>query len=215
MTTGIATRGSTKASGAPITNGTPTDIRRRGRARRLSIGALMTVLGAVGSVVVFQQIGDRVPAIGIARTVPFGQQVTEQDLRQILLPTGSELALVEWERSDEIVGRYAVTDLLPGQIMTRDAVTADRLPGPGQAIVGVAVEPGQVPVTPLAPRDQVLVVDAGESSGSGVDASVLRTGPVDVGSRRTVDLLVSDVDAPRVARLAEAGRAVLVLVERR
>lgn len=175
----------------------------------------MTVLGAVGSVVVFQQIGDRVPAIGIARTVPFGQQVTEQDLRQILLPTGSELALVEWERSDEIVGRYAVTDLLPGQIMIRDAVTADRLPGPGQAIVGVAVEPGQVPVTPLAPRDQVLVVDASESSGSGVDASVLRTGPIDVGSRRTVDLLVSDVDAPRVARLAEAGRAVLVLVERR
>ena len=181
----------------------------------MSIGALLTVLGAVVAVVVFQQIGDRVPAIGIARTIPFGQQVTEQDLRQILLPRGAELALVEWERSDEIVGRYAVTDLQPGQVMTRDAVTADRLPGQGQAIVGVAVEQGQIPVTPMAPRDHVLVVDAGESSGSGVDASVLRTGPVDVGGRRTVDLLVADVDAPRVARLAEAGRAVLVLVARR
>lgn len=208
-------RDNTAASGAPIGNGSPTTARRRGRARRSSIGALMTVLGVVAGVVVFQQIGDRVPAIGVARTIPFGQQVTEQDLRQILLPTGSELALVEWERSDEIVGRFAVTDLLPGQIMTRDAVTADRLPDPGQAIVGVAVEQGQVPVTPLAPRDQVLVVDAGESSGSGVDASVLRTGPVDVGGRRTVDLLVADVEAPSVARLAEAGRAVLVLVAQR
>ncbi|QJY47798.1 hypothetical protein [Pseudonocardia broussonetiae] len=215
MTTGTAMRGDTAASRAPSTAITPTTARRLGRSRRLSIGALLIVLGAVAAVVVFQQIGDRVPAIGIARAVPFGQQVTEQDLRQILLPSGSELALVEWERTDEIVGRFAVTDLLPGQIMTRDAVTAERLPGPGQAIVGVAVEQGQVPVTPMAPRDQVLVVDAGESSGSGVDANVLRTGPADVGGRRTVDLLVSDVDAPRVARLAEAGRAVLVLVARR
>ncbi|MDN5758882.1 MAG: SAF domain-containing protein, partial [Tomitella sp.] len=124
MTEGIAMRGDT----ATITNGAPTAARRRGRPRRLSIGALLTVLGAVVGVIVFQQVGDRVPAIGIARTVPFGQQITEADLRQILLPTGSELALVEWTRSDEIVGRFAVTDLLPGQIMTRDAVTADRLP---------------------------------------------------------------------------------------
>lgn len=214
MTTRTATR-SDPATGTPPTNGSPVAVRRRGRSRLVLIGSLLSVVGAVTGVVVVQQTGQRESVIALARPVPFGQPVTEQDLRQILLSADAGLATVSWTESDEIVGRIATTDLLPGQIMTRDAVTTERLPSPGQAIVGVAVKRGQLPVTPLAPRDQVLIVDAAETSGAGVDASVLRVGDIDVGGERTVDLLVADTNAPLVARMSEAGRAVLVLVARR
>jgi hypothetical protein len=193
-------------------NRPPAAPRRHGRSRLLLTGAVLAVLGALAGVVVVGQVGQREPAVAVARHVPFGQQIVDQDLRRVLLPPDTELAIVEWSRLDEIVGRIAATDLLPGQVVTPDAVTTERLPGPGQAVVGVAVERGRVPVTPLAARDQVLVIDAGETSGSGVGAMVLRTGEIDLNGQRTVDLLIAATDAPRVARLAEAGRAVLVLV---
>lgn len=215
MTTRTATRSDPASTGTSPANGSPVAVRRRGRSRLVLIGSLLAVLGAVAGVVVVQQTGQRESVIALARPVPFGHQVTEQDLRQILLSADAGLATVDWTESDEIVGRIATTDLLPGQIMTRDAVTTERLPGPGQAIVGVAVKRGQLPVTPLAPRDQVLIVDAAETSGAGVDASVLRVGDIDVGGERTVDLLIVDTNAPLVARMSEAGRAVLVLVARR
>lgn len=195
--------------------GPPAVPRRRGRSRLLLTGAVLAVLGALGGVVVAGQIGQREPSVAVARHVPFGQQIVDQDLRRVLLPPDTGLALIEWSRLDEVAGRIAATDLLPGQVVTPDAVTTERLPGPGQAIVGVAVDPGRVPVTPLGARDQVLVIDAGETSGSGVGAIVLRTGEIDLNGQRTVDLLIAATDAPRVARLAEAGRAVLVLVSRR
>jgi hypothetical protein len=190
--------------------------RRRGRSWLLLVGVLLAIVGAVGGVLVVGQVGRREAVVAVARQVAFGQRVAAEDLRSVLLPIDTELATVSWDRSSELVGQVAATDLLPGQLVTPDAVTADRPPAPGSAVVGVALEPGRLPVAALEPRDRVLIVDAGETAGSGSDAVVLHVQTAGVtGGPAVVDLLLADVDAPNVARLAAADRAVLVLVSGR
>lgn len=190
----------------------PTAPRRRGRSRRLALGGVLIVVGVIAGFAVYNAEGSRQPVIAIARAVPFGQQVTNADLRQVALPEDSGLAVIGWAQSSEIVGRTATSDLFPGQLLTRDAVTAQRLPRAGQAIVGIGVKRGQLPATALAARDVVLVVDAALTAGGGVQGTVLRTTDADSTGTRTVDLVVDATDAPAVARLSKSGNAVLVLV---
>jgi len=189
--------------------------RRRRRSRLVLAGVLLAILGAVGGVLVVGQLGRRAAVVAVARPVAFGQTVSTLDLRSVLLPSDTELASVPWQYADRLVGQVAVTDLLPGQLLTPDAVTSARPPAPGSAVVGVAVEAGRAPATPLAPRDRVLVVDTGETAGAGREAVVLRADPGGAGGASgpmVVDLLVAAGDAPAVARLAVADRVVLVLV---
>ena len=212
-----ATTSPPMASGRPAAAGGSTRQvpRRRRRSRLVLVGVLLAILGAVGGVLTVGQVSRRVAVVAVARPVAFGQTVSALDLRSVLLPLDTELATVAWDRSGGLVGQVAATDLLPGQILTPDAVTTARPPAPGSAVVGVALEPGRLPATPLLARDRVLVVDAGATAGAGTDAVVLRADPGGAGAATVVDLLVADVDAPAVARLAAAGRVVVVLVSGR
>jgi len=191
----------------------PAAPRRRGRSRRTALGGALIVVGAIAGFAVYDAGGNWEPVIAIARAVPFGQQVTTADLLQIALPADSGLAVVDWSQASEIVGLAATTDLFPGQLLTRDAVTAQRPPRAGQAVVGIGVKRGQLPATALAARDVVLVIDAALTAGGGVQGSVLRSTEADSAGMRTVDLLVAATDAPAVARLSKSGNAVLVLVQ--
>jgi hypothetical protein len=186
--------------------------RRRRRSRLLLAGVLLAILGAVGGVLVVGQVARRAAVVAVARPIAFGQTVSTLDLRSVLLPPDTELASVAWDHAGELVGQVAVTELRPGQLLTSDAVSPARPPAPGSAVVGVAVEAGRAPATPLAPRDRVLVIDAGATAGAGTDAVVLRADPGSAGGPMVVDLLIAAGDAPVVARLAAAGRVVLVLV---
>jgi hypothetical protein len=150
-----------------------------------------------------------------------------EDLRAATLPTDSGLAAMPWTAVDSVVGRTAGTDLLPGQVLTAAAVVNAAPPAAGEALIGVAVKPGQLPGAGLSPRDEVLVVatevtPSGTSGGADagarpepIRATVLRTGEVDAAGQRTVDLLVPETAAAEVAGLAASGQVVLVLVARR
>ena len=190
----------------------PAAPRRRSRSRRLALGGALIVVGAIAGFAVYSAEGSREPVIANARAVQFGQQVTTADLLQVALPGESGLAVIGWSQMSEIVGRTATTDLYPGQLLTRDAVKAQRLPRAGQAIVGIGVKRGQLPATALAARDVILVIDAALSAGGGVQGTVLRTTDADSTGMRTVDLVVDATDAPAMARLSKSGNAVLVLV---
>ena len=190
--------------------------RRRRRSRLVLVGVLLAILGAVGGVLTVGQVSRRVAVVAVARPVAFGQTVSALDLRSVLLPLDTELATVAWDRSGGLVGQVAATDLLPGQILTPDAVTTARPPAPGSAVVGVALEPGRLPATPLLARDRVLVVDAGATAGAGTDAVVLRADPGGAGAARRWWTCWSPTSTPRRSRgWPRPGRVVVVLVSGR
>jgi hypothetical protein len=203
-------------------------VRRRRSSRLVLVGVVLGVAGALAGLLVYREAGRRIEVIAIARTVPFGQALVVEDLRAATLPTDSGLAAMPWTAVDGVVGRTAGTDLLPGQVLTAAAVVNAAPPAAGEALIGVAVKPGQLPGAGLSPRDEVLVVpttvtpsgtrSGGADAGGGLEpirATVLRSGEVDAAGQRTVDLLVRETAAAEVAGLAASGQVALVLVARR
>lgn len=186
-------------------------VRRRRSSRLLLLGVVLAVLGALLGVLLFQITAQRESVIAMAATVPFGQVITRDNLREVAVSVDDGLATIPWSDVESVVGQIAATDLLAGSAVTPDAVSPGGPPETGDAVVGVAVGPGRLPVTPLHVRDEVLVVDV-DGVGAPWRATVLRVGDPDVAGERTVDLLVNESVGVELARIAAADRAVLVHV---
>lgn len=199
------------ATASPATASTVVPpLRRRGSSRLLLLGVVLAALGALLGAYAFRELGQRSGVVALARPVAFGEVIDRADLREAALPNDTGLSVVAWDQVDSVIGRTAGTDLFAGQPLPPEAVAQTRVPRAGEAVVGMAAEPGRLPATALAVRDQVLVV--GESAQPPIRASVLRVGQVDASGRRTVDLLVAEVAAVELARAVTADGSVLVLV---
>lgn len=196
----------------------PAPARRRSRGL-IGLGIAVIAACGVGAVAFYDSTSDLVPAVGVMARVPFGSVVGENDLVQIQVHPDPAVTAVPWaQRGQVVVGQRAATDLLPGSVITAGAVGGVSIPGPGQALVGVAVKPGQLPATPLAARDTVLLVatdgpvgDAAGPPGPAVHGTVVTVGEPDGAGARTVDVEVASGDAGGLAARAAAGRIAVVL----
>jgi hypothetical protein len=191
----------------------PPPLRRRRSSRLLVLGVLLATVAALLGGYTYRSAVSRDGVVATARALPFGSTVQITDLREVPLPPGTGLATVAWRDVDSLVGRIAATDLRAGQTLTPDAVTDERSPKPGEAVVGLSVEPGRVPSMPLSVRDEVLVFTG--PSGLPRQASIVRAGEPDVSGRRTVDVLVTRADAMALALASVEDRVAIVLVGRR
>lgn len=134
------------------------------------------------------------------------------DLREVQLPSDAGLVTVAWREVGTLVGMLAANDLRAGQTVTPDSVTGDRRPAPGEAVVGLSVEAGRVPSSPLAARDEVLVITGGGSPPK--RATIVRAGEADVTGLRSIDVLVPQADAEELALASVEDRVAVVLVGR-
>jgi hypothetical protein len=148
--------------------------------------------------------------IAVARPVSFGRVIEVADLRELQLPSDTGLATMPWDQVDSVAGRVAATDLSVDTVVSPDAVTDERPPQPGEAVVGLSLPPGRAPATSLEVRDQVQVITP--DAQAPIRATVLRPGVVDESGRMAVDLLVADGSAAELARAATNDQTVLVLV---
>jgi hypothetical protein len=180
----------------------------------VAVGALLAVWLASGS-------NATVPVLAVSRQVALGQVITAADLT--VVPIGPEPALrpIPAGSRDEVVGRRAATDLVPGTLLTRGQVTEATAPAAGFALVGVAVKPTQMPDQPLRPGDRLLVVstppvdgDVGTDPPTELEATVVRVGALDETGVRVVDVTVADAEAGDLASRAATGRVALVLQPR-
>ncbi len=196
--------------------------RRRRRPALLALAVAMVVLGALGAAYLATSLGRTSPVIAIAREVPWGQQITAADLVQARVAGDPALAPIPYGERDQVIGMVAATTLTPGSLLTREALTEQPLPPPGQQLVGVGVSAVQLPATSLRPGDDVLLVPVAGSSGTGtpdaagttgtVEATVVRPGPPGTDGLRVVDVLVDAADGPDVAARAAAGLVAIVVV---
>jgi hypothetical protein len=199
----------------------PPVLRRRRRPALLGLGVAMVAVGALLAVWLAAGTGATVPVLAVARQVTLGEVITDADLSVVRITSDPALRPVPAERRDEVVGRRAATDLVPGALLTEGQVTDETAPAAGFALVGVAVKPTQMPDQPLRPGDQLLVVSTPPVDGdpstdppSVLDATVVRVGALDDTGLRVVDVTVPDADAADVAARAATGRIALVLQPR-
>ncbi|MGD9991481.1 SAF domain-containing protein [Pseudonocardia sp.] len=178
----------------------------------LLLALVLAVVGALLGAYAYRGAVSREGVVAVARPLPFGAVIQLTDLREVQLPPDTGLATVAWREVDTVVGTFAATDLRVGQTLTSDSVTSQQSPAPGQAVVGLSVDAGQVPSTELATRDDVLVITGG--GGPPRRASVVHAGEVDVGGRRSIDVLVPQADAEELALASMENRVAIVLVGR-
>ena len=166
----------------------------------------------------WQQKSDQHPVLAIAEPVPAGSVITAKDL-EIVEVSGVKGAIPSAD-SDTVIGSTAAVGLMDGQILTRDMVTADPLPGPGERVVGLQLEATRAPAG-LAPGDVVVVIavppEGDPSTPGNLDNPTVLAPSAAVASAAAIEgagtrltLVVPEPVAERVTAYVAAGRVALV-----
>lgn len=192
---------------------------RRARVPELVVGLGLMVGFALAAVLWHASTTERVPALALANPVARGEVIEASDLRVVQL-SGDSVAYLGQEDAPVLLGRPAAADLPAGALLTPASVDADVSIGPGEGVVGLALDPGQFPASALVPGDVVNVIAAADASAAAsVMNPVLVSGAVvyavtDIGTqgKRFVSIKLAVADANRVAAAAERGPVRLVLV---
>jgi hypothetical protein len=202
---------------------TPT--RRRRRPAWILLGLLLVLAGAAVAAQLFLQVGGRTAVLAVARPVPAGHPIADQDLVEVRISVDPALHAVPAADRDQVVGKVATVALLPQSLLPREAVAATAVPAADQAIVGVALKPGQLP-DELKAGDQVMLVLTPPTGGGAAEpepiqrtsnvlvskAQVFGVRATDTGDATVVSVVVSREDAAAVARAQATGQVSLVLV---
>jgi Flp pilus assembly protein CpaB len=191
---------------------------------RVVIGLALLLAGVLGTVAVVQRAGQRVPVLVMAREVPAGQVIGDQDVRAAELGLAPGVATLGVSDRARVVGRVASSALAAGQVLTPAAVGGGPALGPGQVAMSVAVAPAHAAAGLVRAGDRVAVVASGTVDEPDVRAGVVLssvpvlsvlTPPQDAGGegRLLVSVAVTLEEAPLLARAAQ-GTIDLVLLPR-
>jgi hypothetical protein len=196
--------------------------KRRRRPLLLAAGVVLVVLGAVGAYGLASSSSHRVGVVALAADVPWGRPITQADLVEAQIATDPVLHPLAWAERGSAIGKLAAADLHAGSLLTIDDLMAGPIPADGQALVGVAVKPGQLPVTELAARQQIWITRADRDNQnaapptgaveSPIRAVVFTVGAADASGGRTVDVLVDGADAVTVADWSAAGVGSFIVI---
>lgn len=189
----------------------------------IALAAVLIGLGVLTSAVLYQRQNHQVPVLMVTAPVPAGTAVTAADLGTTMIAAGPGVTTIPARQLGQVVGLIAATSLKPGTLLAASELTSKQAPGPGQDLVPVALKPSALPVSGLAPGDDVLAVPL-PASGTSSAAPVL-TAPVsavvaavsrspDQDGMDVVDLLVAARSGPGLAEQAASGQLALVVTRR-
>lgn len=202
----------------PVLTTTPARSPRSRSTARIAIGVLVVSLSALGAAVLFSSAADRVTVIGVARDVPIGQKITEEDLREVSIAGGSGLQSIPADDAATVIGRTASVQLIGGSLLNpRQLADGPSLPD-GTVIAGAVLKGGQYPVG-LSIGDMVDVIETTSPDASGVGEPVVRgqatvtdiAEPDDGQSQLLVSLAVPSDSATAVSSAGAAGRISVVV----
>jgi Flp pilus assembly protein CpaB len=182
---------------------------------RVVIGLALLLAGVLGTVAIVQRAGQRVAVLVMARDVPVGQVISDQDVRLAELGLAPGIVTLGVGDRERVVGQVASSPLAAGQVLTPAVVTDGPALGPGQVAMSLAVAPEHAAAGLLRAGDRVAVVASGTPDQPDVRAGVVLpsvpvlsvlTPPTDGGgeSRLLVSVAVTLEEAPLLARAAQA-----------
>jgi len=202
----------------------PPKLAQPGRSRRRGMLALMIVtivIGALGAGFFVNRSAVKIEVVGFAHDVAWGQVIAPTDLKMVDVLPDQGLSAVAWTDRTQLSGHKAATALLAGTIASDRSVTSQDVLASGQALVGLLLKPGQLPATPLHPRDHVTLIRTNPISGSASTGSVqgatgtaevFAVGPVDASGARTIDVIIAAGQVASAANDAADGHIALALL---
>jgi hypothetical protein len=185
---------------------------RQRRPGLVAVTAVLVVGFALAGVVLVVRAGRTVAVLAVARAVPAGQRLAAADLTTARVG-GTGFAAISAADRGSVVGQTAAAPLAAGQLLVRQMLTGEPLPGPGMASVGLSLRAGQLPGDGLAPGDRVRAVAVSGRSTGGSDPVSAR--PLPLATEATVFSVGPDPGAAGgtvVTVLVPAGQADLLAV---
>ncbi|MEO7625660.1 MAG: SAF domain-containing protein [Nocardioides sp.] len=166
----------------------------------------------------WQQRSDRIPVLVTVNAISAGEVITADDLT--ITEVSGVSGPIASEDSDSVVGSTAAVSLVDGQILTRDMLTSDPIPGPGERVVGMQLDSTRAP-SDLLPGDIVIVVavppQGDPSTPDELDSPSILANQATVASAARIEgagtrltLLIDEAVAERVTAYVAAGRVALI-----
>jgi len=156
---------------------------RRRSVPHLAVGALLVVVCALGFALAAGNVDHRRAVLALSRPVTVGQRLSSADVASVRVSAGSGVATLPSSALSEVVGQTVAVSLPAGALLSRAELGAVALPA-GQAVVAVAVQPGQAPPD-LAEGEHVALVrvpTSGAAAGASASGSGSESGAASVWS---------------------------------
>ncbi|MBO1419582.1 SAF domain-containing protein, partial [Streptomyces sp. FH025] len=173
---------------------------RRRRPAMLAMAVALIAAGGLGGAVLYNSTGQRVAVLALARDVPWGQVITEDDLVVARIAGDPALRPVSAQDKAKAVGMRAATDLKRGAMLTGSDLAQGLSVQPGQIVAGVSAKRSQLPASRLQPGQQIVVVNTPDNGrADSLAATVITVGRVDTDGSQVIDVAVGAADGPRLA----------------
>lgn len=193
--------------------------RHKRRPIWLAAAVLLVAVGSLGVWFVVSNLRDTVAVVALRNDVPRGATITAQDLTTVDINPEPALRTVPASQLAQVVGKRAAVDLPAGALLPPAAIADTITPPAGQSVVGLALDPGQMPAIELKVGDKVRIISTPKDQDDPptttpvvtVNAEVVSSTPLTDTSKTRVDVLVSEQDAARVAAISATNRVALIL----
>jgi hypothetical protein len=185
------------------------------------LGLALVALGGTAGYYAVSQQGDRTAVLALARTVPYGQQITAADLVVAHITADPALAPVPAGDANTVIGHPAATTLYAGQVLvSSDVVTGTVVPR-GSDVVFVPIPNDRINSAGLSVEQAVTLVYAPTSAadantGAGADTGgaaaptsvngvILSVAPPTTDGTIVIAVIVPSGQASTVATWAQTG----------
>jgi hypothetical protein len=210
---------STKTHVAEPKSTTPTPPPRvRRKPGLIALGIALASLGALMAAWLVGSATDTKTIIEITEGVDRGAVISADSLGATSINADSQLATVPASELDSISGKVAVSDLVPGSVLTPDSFTEASIPGAGETLVNVFVAPAQVPTQTMRSGQVVRIVstprsqdDATSGAQPTIQATVVSTTFNEDSGSYGVDVTVPSATASELAAWVATGRVAIIV----
>jgi hypothetical protein len=169
-----------------------------------------------GNLLIYSNLQSAEPVVQTVRDVAAGEQLTSDMFRTVDVDADSTVNLIDGDRLDSLVGRYAKVRLVAGSLVTSESLQTLPLVSPGSSVVAIQVADGSLPIGLRERVPVLLVVPADRATdGAGITSIPGRVVglPTDTTSALGLQSLSVEVAASDAATIAAADDVRVVLVE--
>lgn len=186
-------------------------LRARRSPKLIAIGMLTVALGALGAAALHSMNNDRVSVLAMATDVGRGETVSADSITTVEIPATLAEGALAPAQADQLVGQRARSDLLQGSYPRPDHVGEALLPE-GEALLGLRLPLGRMPVATMPPGTQVRLVSlVDDTQATAVVASLPST--VGDGETFVLDVRVRSAQATAFAQLAATDQVALIVTK--
>ena len=197
----------------------PRPVKSRRRTWVIALGIAIALVGGLLTWTITTQLSATETLFTTNKPIARGEKIDADDLTTIAIAGGQNTEAIRADNPGDVVGKVAAVDLPAGTLLTPQSFT-ESLPVPeGEAVVGLALTPAQLPNHPLVAGDNVRVIatPAVQAEVTGepktYEATVYTTRFDQANNLWVVDVIVPEEDASLIAAQVATQRVAVVLLE--